>query len=98
MNISDGKFFTKTSGGQIKEMGGAGAIGLQDVTNTNGITTNNITLDGADLIFEGFLQNAFETTLSVEEPTADRVVKLPNQSGTLATTGDALAYAIVFGS
>ena len=97
MNISDGKFFTKTSGGQIKEMGGAGAIGLQDVTNTNGITTNNITLDGADLIFEGFLQNAFETTLSVEEPTADRVVKLPNQSGTLATTGDALAYAIVFG-
>ncbi len=98
MNIADGKFFTKASSGQVKEMGGAGAIGLQDVTNTNGTTTNNITLNGSDLVFEGFLENAFETFLRVEEPTADRIIKLPNQSGTLATVGDALAYAIVFGS
>ena len=98
MNVTDGKFYTKTSGGTVKEMGGAGAIGLQDVTNTNGTTTNNITLNGSDLVFEGFLENAFETFLRVEEPTADRIIKLPNQSGTLATVGDALAYAIVFGS
>jgi len=98
MNITDGKFFTKSSAGIVKEMGGAGAIGLQDVTNTNGTTTNNITLNGSDLIFEGFLENSFETFLRVEEPTADRIIKLPNQSGTLATVGDALAYAIVFGS
>lgn len=98
MNITDGKFYTKASNGQVKEMGGAGAIGLQDVTNTNAVTTNNITLNGSSLVFEGFLENAFETFLSVEEPTADRDIKLPNQSGTLATVGDALAYAIVFGS
>jgi hypothetical protein len=98
MNITDGKFFTKSSAGIVKEMGGAGAIGLQDVTNTNGTTTNNITLNGSDLIFEGFLENSFETFLRVEEPTADRIIKLPNASGTLATVGDALAYAIVFGS
>ena len=40
MNIADGKFFTRTSGNVIKEMGGAGAVTLQDVT-TSGATTNN---------------------------------------------------------
>ena len=39
----------------------------------------------------------FETTLTVAEPTADRTITLPNQSGTIAMDGDALAYAIVFG-
>src|SRR5210317_110822 len=97
MNITDGKFYTKTSGGTVKEIGGAGSVTLQDVT-TNGATTNNdIILDGADIIFEGALANAFETTLTVQEPTKDNTVTLPNQSGTLAMDGDALAYAIVFG-
>ena len=43
------------------------------------------------------LLNAFETTLSAEEPTTDNIVKLPNASGTLATAGDSLAFSIVFG-
>src|SRR5210317_1936859 len=68
MNVTDGKFYTKTTGGVVKEIGGAGA-----------------------------LANAFETTLTVQEPTKDNTVTLPNQSGTLAMDGDALAYAIVFG-
>jgi|TARA_B100001094_G_C17403491_1_gene426767 succinate dehydrogenase/fumarate reductase flavoprotein subunit len=97
MNIADGKFFTRTSGNVIKEMGGAGAVTLQDVTTSGATTNNDITLDGADIIFEGALANAFETTLTVAEPTADRVVTLPDQSGTLAMDGDALAYGIVFG-
>ena len=97
MNITDGKFYTKTSGGVVKEVGGAGAVTLQDVTTTGAVTNNDITLDGADIIFEGALANAFETTLTVAEPTADRTVTLPNQSGTLATEGDNLAFSIVFG-
>ena len=97
MNVTDGKFYTKTSGGVVKEVGGAGAVTLQDVTTTGAVTNNDITLDGADIIFEGALANAFETTLTVAEPTADRIVTLPDQSGTLAMDGDALAYAIVFG-
>ena len=97
MNVTDGKFYTKTSGGVVKEIGGAGAVTLQDVTTTGAVTNNDITLDGADIIFEGALANAFETTLTVAEPTADRIVTLPDQSGTLAMDGDALAYAIVFG-
>ena len=97
MNVTDGKFYTKTSGNVIKEMGGAGAVTLQAVTTSGATTNNDITLDGADIIFEGALANSYETTLTVAEPTADRTVTLPNQSGTLATEGDNLAFSIVFG-
>ena len=97
MNVTDGKFFTKTSGGSVVEIGGAGSVTLQDVTGNGAITTNDIILNGSDLVFEGALENAFETTLTVAEPTADRTITLPNQSGTVAMDGDALAYSIVFG-
>ena len=97
MNVTDGKFYTKTSGGVVKDGGGAGAVNLDSVTSAGGISTNDITLDGANLVFEGYLQNAFETTLTAVEPTADNTVSLPNQSGVLATEGDNLAFSIVFG-
>ena len=97
MNVTDGKFYTKTSGNVVKEMGGAGSVTLNDVV-TNGATAgSDITLDGANLIFEGYQANAFETTLTAVEPTADNTVSLPNQSGVLATEGDNLAFSIVFG-
>ena len=32
MNVTDGKFYTKTSGGVVKEVGGAGAVTLNCVT------------------------------------------------------------------
>ena len=98
LNITDGKFFSKTSAGVVKEVGGAGAITLQGVTNNGAVSTNNIVLNGANLVFEGAIENAFETTLTVAEPTVDRTITLPNQSGVLAMDGDAIAYGIVFGS
>ena len=97
MNVTDGKFYTKTSGGVVKEVGGAGAVTLNSVTTAGAISQNDITLDGANLIFEGYQANAFETTLTAVEPTADNTVSLPNQSGVLATEGDNLAFSIVFG-
>ena len=98
MNVADGKFFTKTSGGTVKEMGGAGSVTLQNVTTNGATTTNDILLDqGANLIFEGNLANAYETTLTAVEPTTDNTVSLPNSSGVLATEGNALAFSIVFG-
>jgi hypothetical protein len=98
VNIQDGKFYTKTSIGQIKELGGAGSITLQDVTANGSITDRTITMNGANFIFEGNLEDAFETTLTIDEPTADNALKLPNASGTLGTQDDALAYSVVFGS
>ena len=97
MNVTDGKFYTKTSGGVVKEVGGAGAVTLNSVTTAGAISQNDITLNGANLVFEGFLENAYETTLTAVEPTADNTVSLPNQSGVLATEGDNLAFSIVFG-
>jgi len=88
MNVTDGKFYTKTSGGTVKELGGAGSVSLQDVV-TNGATSNtDILLDGANLVFEGYLANAYETTLTAAEPTADRTITLPNVTGTVITTGN----------
>jgi hypothetical protein len=88
LNITDGKFFSKTTAGVVKEVGGAGAITLQGVTNNGAVSTNNIVLNGADLVFEGAVENAFEITLTVTEPTQDRTITLPNVSGTVITTGN----------
>ena len=98
LNVTDGKFYTKTSGNAVKEVGGAGSVTLQDVM-TNGATTiTNLVLDqGSNITFEGNLANSYETFLTVAEPTADRTITLPNQSGVVAMDGDALAYSIVFG-
>ena len=98
LNVTDGKFYTKTTANAVKEVGGAGSVTLQNVM-TNGATTiTNIVLDqGANITFEGNLANSFETFLTAVEPTADNTVSLPNQSGTLATEGDNLAFSIVFG-
>ena len=43
---------------------------------------------GASLTFEGATADAYETTLTVTDPTADRTITLPNITGTVITTGD----------
>ena len=47
------------------------------------------------IVFEGATSNAFETTLTVTDPTADRTITLPNTSGTVALTSDLLLDATV---
>lgn len=56
---------------------------------TGSVTTSgiNITTSGT-IIFEGSTDDAFETTLTVTNPTADRTITIPNVTGTLVTTGD----------
>ena len=98
MNVTDGKLYTKTSGGVVKEVGGAGAVTLQAVTNAGAVTSNDITLNGANIIFEGYQENAYETTLTVQEPTGDRTISFPDADGDVAMLGDSLAFSIVFGS
>ena len=43
---------------------------------------------GASITFEGATADAYETTLTVTDPTADRTITLPNITGTIITTGD----------
>ena len=59
------------------------------VTTINGTTLNVTSLNlGSSLIFEGATADAFETTLQVTDPTADRTLTLPDVSGNIVTTGD----------
>ena len=69
-----------------------------------GITATTGTFSGAisgtqlsineNIIFEGATANDFETTLTVTDPTADRTLTLPDETGTIATRGFAVAMAI----
>ena len=46
-------------------------------------TVSGLSLSDASIIFEGATSDDFETTLSVEDPTADRTVTIPNATDTL---------------
>ena len=59
------------------------SYGALSATTTN-TTTLNVQEDGT-IVFEGATSDAFETTLTVTDPTADRTVTLPNNTGTVIT-------------
>ena len=56
-------------------------------TTESNIVTLNIQEDGK-IVFEGATSDAFETTLTVADPTADRTITLPNSTGTVVVTSD----------
>ena len=61
----------------------------QKLSSRGGTMTGNLHFGkDIDLSFEGSTDNAYETTLTVTDPTADRTITLPNVSGTIVTTGD----------
>ena len=43
---------------------------------------------GTSIVFEGATADAYETTITVTDPTVDRTITVPNVTGTLVTTGD----------
>jgi len=56
---------------------------------TGAVTTSGINITSAGtIIFEGATDDAFETTVTVADPTADRTITIPNVTGTVVTTGD----------
>ena len=60
---------------------------LTNKTLTSPIMTGAIFNDGS-VVFEGTTADAFETTLAVTDPTADRTITLPNLSGTVSLQED----------
>ena len=50
--------------------------------------SKNLIVPGASIIVEGATDNAYETTLTVTDPTADRTITFPNADGTVITTGN----------
>jgi hypothetical protein len=56
---------------------------------SGGTVTGNLEIGTTgSLTFEGATADAFETTIAVVDPTADRTITLPNTTGTVVTTGD----------
>ncbi|MDB4301068.1 hypothetical protein N9926_01165 [Flavobacteriaceae bacterium] len=56
---------------------------------------NTVTMNAANaLVFEGATADDHETTLTIVDPTADRTINLPNQSGTIALLAAASNTAI----
>ncbi len=55
-------------------------------TTTTNATTLNVKEDGT-IVFEGATDDGFETTLTVVDPTADRTITFPNETGTVHTSG-----------
>jgi hypothetical protein len=55
-----------------------------------GTVTGNLEIGTTgSLSFEGSTANAFETTVAVVDPTADRTITLPNETGTVIVSGNA---------
>ena len=52
-----------------------------------------LTATSGQLTFEGATDDAYETSVVVEDPTADRTITLPNVTGTVVTTANADAGA-----
>ena len=59
------------------------------VSDVTGITATNKFTE--NIIFEGATADAHETTLTVTDPTADRTITLPNETGTVFTSGGNIA-------
>ncbi len=70
------------------EMHGLGAADGSVVGTDKAQTLTNKTIGAGGLAFEGATSDAFETTLNVVDPTADRTITLPNVDGTVVTSGD----------
>jgi hypothetical protein len=57
------------------------------------ITATALNLTDSSIVFEGATANDFETTLTVVDPTADRTITIPNETGTLITSASAATNA-----
>ena len=63
-------------------------------TTTTKATTLEVKEDGT-IVFEGATDDGFETTLTVVDPTADRTITFPNETGTVHTSGGTTTHTAI---
>jgi len=76
---------------------GTGVVTISGDLTVSGTTTtvDTVTMEAANaIVFEGATADAHETTLTIVDPTADRTINLPNQSGTIPVLAAASNTAI----
>lgn len=65
----------------------------EKLAKAGGTVTGNLEIGTTgSLTFEGSTANAYETTLAVTDPTADRTITFPDASGTVALSTDLATY------
>lgn len=74
------------------------APAARGITNFDDLVVRSVTTSG-DVIFEGATADAYETTLAVVDPTADRTITLPDETGavmmsSLATNGTGITNSV----
>jgi len=73
-----------TIGDNLTVAGNLTVQGTQTVVDT-------VTMNAANaIIFEGATPDEWETTLTITDPTADRTITLPNETGTVHTSGGSI--------
>ena len=72
-----------------------GTSDTQTLTNKtlNSPIVSGLYLSDSSVVFEGSSADAFETTLAVTNPTADRTITLPDATGTVALAADVAALS-----
>ena len=60
---------------------------INTMTFSSGQLSSGLSIGATGIIFEGATADAYETTLTVTDPTADRTLTIPNETATLASTG-----------
>jgi len=93
-SASDTDAIAIASGGDVTVSQNLLVSGNLTVTGTQTVV-DTVTMNAANaLVFEGATADDYETTLTIVDPTADRTINLPNQSGTLALLDAASNVAI----
>jgi len=64
---------------------------------TDTITINGTIQGASPLVFEGGTANGNETTIAITDPTADRTITIPDETGTLGTQGFAISMSVALG-
>jgi len=64
-----------------------GSVTFSTISATELGSSNISVKEDGTITFEGATDNASETTLTVVDPTADRTITLPNETGTVHTSG-----------
>lgn len=89
ININDGLTVTGTISGDISSTSITSTTGSINFGDDNLLTTGYVYLgtNSVGLVFEGATADGFETTLRATDPTADHLLLLPDNAGTLISTG-----------
>ena len=87
-NLVNGNVFSRVSDDTTPKLGSDLDADGKNIENLGQVQIGPF----GSVVFEGLTDDAFETTLTVTDPTADRTIFLPDATGIVALTTDLTAY------